>query len=525
MKQVLDDDIVTALGQILDGAPVPTARPMPPRPLGGAAVPEYAIDLADRRLVSQHRLVFIAAASILLALGGLAVLKRGPSTVGVGPAASSSSVVESSSSTAPSTETTAVPAAPLSSYTGWYMPTFIPDGYEISTVEAYRPPTTPTTVPTERVREWARLNASGAVAATVNVSVSPVQPPDPLKPVPVNTRVRGNPALSFDSGEGIVVSWQEAGWQLAVRGIALSEQDLQALADASTLDAATGTLTLTANSGFAPVDVPEATSGKVVGVGIGLLRSDGAPGGIISFSSSPNGEGETLEGMKFRLVQTQKTSSEIRRIGDSDRLVQTRESAEFGSFVDVTWIENGMLMAVGGRAGPGEVLKMAESVHAVDPQQLIEEGRRITDRLLARKTLESVSLADGTVLSVKTQSNGPVALCVESPIVVCRWQIGDGSLSGNRLDAVFDSFDVAGRTLLFGWHEAAGQPTLDMSHAIAPPGGAAPTSTATFAEIKQTALGHFIEVVVPPGEQPPMISYGTSSYGVGDRSDTTLLRF
>jgi hypothetical protein len=517
MNHLLDDDIVSALGAILDTAPAPpTVRP--PMPDAASVADTFVMARAEPGRRRPGRSALLVAASLVMLVGGLAMLhRRSPIIVAGQQSTSSAPTVDSSIEPSPvTTSATTTTTVNLSNHTGWYLPTFIPAGYEITSIDAaYSTSTFP--VP----QRWLRTDASGKVSASLTVATYPPSPPDPLKPETYNATVRGHQAFAGHTGEGFVVAWEEAGRVVSIRGVSMSSNETLAIAEAVTIESSTGTVVLGVNSNFVSVEAAPSVPNAVT-LNIGLLRSDGATGGFASFSTSPT-NGETLQTVKQRLDITSGRTVPIERIGAFDRLVDRHPADALGPFTDITWIQDGLMMEAVGRASADEVVRMAESVQVVDSARLVDEGRRITERLKSLATFEQVTLADGVVVSVKARSGNPVGLCVESPVAVCRWHVSEASLVGERQVGIFDTFDVAGRLLLLGWHQGSDTPTLQP---VTEPDGSIRYSPVALSEVKQMNLGHFIEAVVPAGVPVPLVAYGpSSSYGVGTRSDTTLLHF
>jgi hypothetical protein len=515
MNDLHEADIINALGDIMDTAPQAAERPTM-RPATAPMTGMFAEPLAELKRPRVSRLL-VAAVLVAGGVSGLALL-QGKSPTNLKPSESSTSAAPTTATSADPTVTTAPsPLAKLSAYTGWYFPSYIPDGFEITSIEAGI-----ATANTETTQRWTRSDASGNVTAVLSASSSPAPPPEPTKPPSYNTNVHGNGASVFDSGEGIVVGWEEGGWGFSVRGLSLSETDVLSAAQASTVDVNTGAITLSAAGGFVRVEsspVPANTASLT----IGLLRTDGALGGFLSFVTWP-AEGEALQTLKTRLVQTYEAGVTIERIGPLDRVVRRQAADEFGPITAVTWIQDGMFLEISGRATTEEVLKMAESVQAVAPERFVAEGRRITERLNARETIDRVTFADGTVVSLKGRGDVPIGLCVEAPVATCRSHSSEASLVGERPLGVFDTFEVNGRVLLLGWYSGADEPTVQPTLNTIP-GGAAATSTATLTEMKASNQGRVIEVVVPAGETNLALVVGEVSYGFGAPFSTSLLRY
>jgi hypothetical protein len=517
MNRLLDDDIVTALGAILDTAPAPAVRPSVSEAAEAGSDMVLLPGLQPRR-VRRGGLVLVAAVS-LVAVGGLAVLNRRSSTIVFSQ--SSTSVADSIEPTPVTTQaTTTTTVASPSKYTGWYLPTFIPTGYETTSIDASHV-RSGENQSGPSPQKWVRRNAAGIITGMLFVATSVPPAPEPGKEASPNATVRGLPASVFDSGEGIVVGWEESGTAISVRGDGLSEAETRSIADGASIDAATGVVSVSPGGAFIRIEAPPVAE-NVVGVNISWLRSDGRNAGNVGFSTSST-EGNTLEMMKWTLDQRSGGSTAvIERHGAFDRLV-TRMTDDLGTIATVEWIQDGFLMYVAGRASGDDVVKMAESIQPVDPSRFVDEGRGITERVLARPTLEQARFADGTVVSVKARDGNPIGLCVEAPVAVCRWHVSEGSLLGQQQAGVFDTFDVAGRTLVLGWHEGSVEPTQTVNTIP----GSEPESSSGFAEVKRTPLGSFVEVVLRDGEKTPGISYGGMSYGIADRpnAETTLLHY
>lgn len=550
MNDLLDHQIVAALGEILDAAPAPGARPGAFRAATADATssmsPSTDVDLAaiGTPVHGGGRVLRLIAVALVLSCLGVVTWSRHRSSspdapIGVRPAVTTTPVgtPKAASSTADvaagggetvtastptasvTTAATTAPVGTLADYAGWFLPSYVPDGYEITSIVATYAPLTRS--PAQR---WVRTDAAGATVAQLIASTSAIVPVVVVRPSPSNASVHGLPASVFDSGEGSLVNWQEVGRQAQVRGLGLSQTEVVALAEQLTLDAGAGSFTLDGASDFRPLSrVPAAE--HAVDLNVGLLRSDGAPGGFVEFTSTPNADGETLGVLKQRLATMNGVQSAIEHLGDLDRLVWREPVDGYGPFTRLTWLQDGMIVEVSGRAAPEDMIKFATSIASVDPQQLIVEGRHITEQLAARETLEETTFADGVTVAVKRRRQDVIGLCVGGVDPVCRWDVSESSLGGGGQTASFDVFDIDGRRVLLGWHEGFDEPTLVPQPPGPSPAGEVPPSTSTLTEVQRGALGQFVEIVVPAGEQPPSVAYGTSQTGVGLRPGTTLLRF
>ena len=465
-------------------------------------------------------LVAVAASVV----GLLAVVDRGR---GEGPLAPATSLPEPDTSSTLTNSTlpdvAAVPTTPpstvaaslverLRAYTGWYFPSFLPNGYE-----PYEIVSSPTTAPDPTTRRWTRIDATGKTTGTLTITTQAIPPEDSRKPTQTNATIHGIAALTFDSGEGIVVTWPEAGLQLHLRAEQFTTDQALAIAQATTVDA-TGTVALTGADGLVPVDAG-AVNVQSVTLTISLVRADGAPS-LLFVTSTANIGGDTLDTIRHRIDQGSRTTTPVERIGGIDRLVQRIPPDANGPLTHVTWLQDGMVFDVIGRTAPDDVVRMAGSIEPVDPQHILDEGNAITTRLHAKATLDQATLTDGTVVTVKTLGQGPVGICVETPEPICRWD--PGAILAGRHDAAFAVFTLPDHSLLLAWYNTDARPVLIDNGTIGSrqPATAAETPT----EVQATGSGHIIEVVVQPNQPTPAVRLGPAMYNSAQHP-TELLHY
>lgn len=501
----LEHPLHDALAAIMDTAPPTRTAPTDP-------------NLLDRYQPADNRprlLVGSAAAVVLLVgVGGLIVMRQSddPAVSDSSPDPSAPSAPVSTASTPIEPTTTAAPDDPLAASTGFMLPTYVPEGYEITNLAAY--PATSNTEPD--IGRWLSADTNGDATAQFSVSVQPAASQlDPeLRP---NATIHGQPAMSFDSGEGIVVIWVEDDSIVWARGRNLSVDQTLAAAEALVVDAAGPTVDLPdgALPGFVRADPNPVVLDNMVATNLGLTRTDGVPGGFISAGSMPNTSGDTLDTM-----QATGDGYERQVIGGIERLVRIQTPDSLGPFTNVEWIEDDSIVTVTGRAPSEEVIAVAEGISAVSSDEFATAGASITTSAAALDVLDQTTFADGVAVSVRsltpgTSGSGAIAVCVDEPIQRCRFSFSEASLGGAYQNSVLAAFDINGETVLIAWEDSAeaqrlGDPTLSPSGIMTDPSQTQPAaSTARIDQQVTTAAGRFTRINVPAGEQPPQINYTT----------------
>lgn len=520
MTNALEQEIVAALRDILADTPAPASRP-PVVEHGQhdnadlVNSVEPVVEVTTRELVASRQPVRLVAAIVvaLAVLGVVAAQRRGIRPGGspegaastVGSSASVGQATTEPSSTPPPTpsSTTEPPATTaLSRFAGWYLPTALPNGYEVTHLSAVA-----TKPPASSVEQrWVTVSSpSGSPTGSLSLMSFPVSPEEPGKPPRFNATVHGIDAVVFDSGEGIVVSWQEGGRQRQVRGIGLSQAATLAAAQAVVVDGASSRATMAPGSEYVPVAAAAAPSNALT-LAIDIAPSDGSTEGAIHFSSSPNDDGETLDTIKQRVGLAPSTSATIKAVAGKDRL-SIRHGATRPPSAEVVWIQDGFVMGLDGVASEDDLLTLAGSVRAVDRQTLVDEQEQSSHRLHAQPTLDAVTLADGTSVTVKTLAGRVTGLCVEAPVVVCRWSRSDVPLGDARPSGAYIAVRVSGRTLAIAWHEGAGVPSLTPPAGVVDPNRPV-VRTSTITQTTESPDGAFVEIVVPDGEDAPPLFFG-----------------
>lgn len=526
----LDREITAALASLLASAPA--AEP---------AAPERSAQFASGRPSNRSRVALGVAASVAVAgVGGLLVVRgdsddsetnRADAPVTAPVSEPSASVVELPVSTIDGTSNRLVPG--IGDPVGLYLPTYLPDGYQISSLSANEPEN-----PLDRT-EFVRFDPDdGSVVASFGVRFTdPVglermdfDPDTPVRGMPAE--VHHVPARSPSELEEVHALWVEADMVVDVDSYGLSEADTIAVAEALVIDAAQRTVQLPPDSGvdLRAVDDFDLVPDNAVESGIGLSRFDGQPGSFVSAGVDPNDLGQSIESIVESLNNDGSGSAwEPRVVGDRQVYVQQRPTDQYGPFTNVVWLDGPFQISVSGRAAPDQVLAFAAGLEPVDAEAFAAAGHKITTRALVLPVLDRVTFSDGVVVSVRSAQPGPEgsgasALCVEAPVEHCRFNISETSIGGEFQNLAYDTFDLGPRVVMIGWQDTeesarTGEPTLVAN-------GDEPVPAATNARIVEqtmTDLGRFIEIELAPDEAPPHVRYeidGTIQFDISAASQT-----
>ncbi|MAT07377.1 MAG: hypothetical protein CL424_20320 [Acidimicrobiaceae bacterium] len=518
----LGQPIIDALAALLEAAPTPAAAP----------TDEHLLTALDRP--NHHRIILGAAAAAVVAVGvgGLLVVNRAddPAVSNTPPQPSAPSPDRNDLADPPETSVAATPnptestvaqanpeADPSDELTGLFLPTYLPAGYEITNLAAYPP----TTAANDNSVRWLRRDTDGRVVGEFSVTLFPPDPDSEANfEIEQNTTVHGLPAMSFDSGEGIVITWIEHDNVVSARGRNLTSDDTHTIAEAVTINPTNlgADLADPAAYGLEPMVRAEAPPTETAATNVGLTRTDGQPGGFISAATWPNTAGDTLD----TLESNGNDGFERRTIAGIERLVRIQEPDRLGPFTNVQWIQDGSLITVTGRADPDEILAFAAGYEPATMTKFAQVGRDITATAADLAIMDQTTFDDGVSVSVRSltpgsDGSGAIAMCIETPIKQCRFSFSESSLAGTFQDSVLQAFDIDGTTILIAWQDSAeaerlGEPSLSASGITRDPSQPpSPTTTATITQRITTGAGLFTEIHVPDGESPPQIDYTASN--------------
>lgn len=493
MNDVLDRDIRAALADLLDTAPeVPPRPPLAdPDRLGGAAAP-------DRRPV-------IAAAAVLVLVGvfGLVQVSRpedpprsgtlpaptvaptsAPGPVSTAPAPVVTTVPEADLAASPST----VPVPDPDDPPGVFLPTSIPDGYVIGSIDVVAAPTGESSA-SANSRHFVRTEA-GRPVASITVSVVPALSPTTDPPPSGRPTVHGQVATSFDSGEGWVVSWVEAGLYASVKAIGPDEGTVLAIAESTVVTGgqAPSIALPEPPAGFERSMTDAAPSTNHVTSLLQLLPQPAVPGVFVDVNAYPNVDLVTIDGLEVQYAALEGTTERV-VVGGQEALLHTSPADRFGTMAFVTWIEEASIVSVQGRVPRDELLSLAETVvpNALQTAQALRTAA--DDTLLDLDVLDRSVLPSGIEVVVVTDGNGATGICAftDSPdSATCERYRTEGSLAGERQDIAVAALVIDGEPIGIGWALGEHSPR---SYQEA-------ESTVPLADVAVTDVGTFLAVPI-----------------------------
>lgn len=465
----------------------------------------------DARRPRGMRIVALAGAAAAAVIGLVAIATvRGQDPVDESPA--------TATEPAPDAQAPAPPATgdDLAEATGFLLPTTMPEGVEITSLEA-GPDVAQWGNPFGETR-WARLEADGTVSGVF--SVRPPRPADAPEGTDddYDETVRGVPASVFTQEDNISIGWYEAGAQMAARSQGLTRHELLAAVEALEIDVEALSVTLP-DGGSSVGLVHESELGFsddhaiVSTVTVGELDNP-ARAALLYAAATPNTFGRTLTDIAER-----EEGWEPRTMEGVDALVRTNAvSGPNGTMTEMTWIADGFRFRVYGSFGPEAVFAFAAGLELTDFTTFSaaesDLGDRMTTMMTSWAVLDRATFTDGIEVTVRSRrtGSGADAICIEAPVQQCMEQVSEASLVDGYADNVFSTFDVNGRQVMIGWQSAGeadrlGEPTLSAGTAANPADGLSLTTTATIDQFVVGEAGRFLEIRIPAGERPPALSF------------------
>jgi hypothetical protein len=453
----------------------------------------------------SRRVSALAVAASLAALAGVAVFQQRQE-----PAIPSDSALPTSVATTIPSATTEAPTAITAIAdnnrvpTGWYLPTYVPLGYELISVAA----TLDDPIYSEQVPKWLR-RASDGIA--VNATLSLAAYPDSGEVTVTGTdTVHGQPAEVWDPGTGWAVIWSEAGVQAYLTSTGLERDELLAAAELVIVDPVAGAAEF---STLPPAFVPsDATPPEPNAVQLSLTFSpqDNATAGFITVSAGPNNRGETLETLLHQLPDWERVT-----LGGIERAVLARPPDSLGPFTSLSWVEGGTVFHVSGRAPYDQVMAFAESLAPSSLDAVTAAGESITTRALVMDTLDEATFDDGVRVVALQREGELLGFCVTEPVQRCRRIESAVAFGGEPRTGEATTFDIDGRRVLIAWHAGDVQPTLFPS--------TDPATASAFTQVITTANGVFVQVVLDADATAPSIHFGDTGFGVGQHHDTIFV--
>lgn len=421
--------------------------------------PVTEVEVRRRRPV--HLAVFAGAAAMLAAVLATVFVTTRDTTQQMGPTPPGPSTAAPPPSTSPEAISPVTDPAPAvaSNAGGWYVPTSVPDGFEIVSASANRPPLAAN--PTWQLAAWID-RTDGRIDRRLQVSsLVPQEGPGgyTFDHDPGATIVRGV-AGSISEADGVTsVSWNEAGRMLSASGT-MDRERIMAIVEAGTVEAESG---FRVDDALLPPGVEHVLPAEP-GEPLDLLVTtsllfEGQGGATLWMTSTPNEGGLPLDGMYVFGPVRRET------VGGIEREIAT-SSPDHGDYTSVSWLDGGSRLAVSGTGmADDELLAFARGVSPSDEATFLDLEREVTDRWLREPATDEATFADGLAVSVRSSAPAdavdPLAgsvLCAEAITRLCAAPIG-GAGGGNGAESasapdwyiLVGTFEVDGRKTAIAW--------------------------------------------------------------------------
>jgi hypothetical protein len=461
--------------------------------------------------------VFAAAAAVIVAAGGVTVAidwqRQAPERL-VPATPALPSIAAAPTTLAPSTS---APTDASSDAVGWYVPSWVPDGFEVASSSAMRMP----------------LDAATGVASgawidrregTIDrrMSWSSFIDPDPMSNTSPDAEVvRGLPAHVVEEPDGSMgVQWYEAGRTNLVSAT-MDRTTVLAIIEGATVDAATGFVVdpTVLPPGVELVEPVNAELAPELGLTTSLTfrRGHGPDAGVLTSAVSPNPTGVTLDALLVRGTVMRTTVDGV------DREVATGER-DGRPWAEVRWFADGFAFTVrADNVDRPTVEAFAAGLTAADEEAFLAFDRTITERGIATPIFEQVVFDDGLAVSLRATDATtftsldrfapPGFLCLEAHTRRCVSADRGGSTGGvGGLEInVFALFEVDGRKTLIFW--ASGEPeNLSVAAGSAVRTSAPRDDPIPFEQVAGTH-GVFLRIDIGPGVE--FVSVRTATGGPG----------
>lgn len=426
-------------------------------------------DSPDPRPRRRWQLLVVAACLVLVVVSAFFIVSR------------AGDVERTTSGTDVVVGSTAVP--------GWYLPTYLPEGYELTGI-AER---TETLEDAMSYEIWVRKDdgvTTGYVRALVNEPIPSVVEAQSGRVVSIHgadAEISENPA---ETGSWRV-AWTEGETRLAIETIGLDEDSTLAIAEASTV--AGGDLSLDATS--MPAEFTSAGSG---------MYDAGTEFGSVVLAAAPTGPTETtpifmqIVGAATSLDESVRSETERRVVNGVEYSVRIDTQGTYSGnreHTTITWAQDGRRFLVLGELAADTLLDVAQGLRPATATEAAVAASETTDRALALPEHGRAELSDGRLLTVhaSAESDAVDALCVADAEPRC-FRIYLASASSGPPSGFYRVFDTGRDRLIVGWHATD-------------PGGVATASDGSSVDIIEGTEGWFVTLTVATGEALPTIEF------------------
>lgn len=398
----------------------------------------------------------------------------------------------------------------LAAATGFVLPSFVPDGLEITGLEAGRNSMWDNPFGATR---WAQV-IDGSITKMLTVRAPrPIDPRDPE--IDSDDTVRGTAAEIWAQDDVLGVSWNAEGHTHVATSTGLTEAEFLGAVEDLEIDSETSTVTLP-DGGRSLGLVHESQLGVVgddVVTSVVAIADPARPHNTVLHAvATPNTFGVTVDGFT-----PEQPGWETRTVDGVDMRIRVHPADEGGGN-EVRWVDHDVRYQVYGTTDTDTAIEFARGLTLTDAATFKAAVAELTDRataeMMAWIELDRVTFDDGISATIRsrTEGSGADAICIEAPVEQCSEQVSEASLADGYSDNVFDTFDINGRNVVIGWQstseaERLGEPTIEPGDAVDPADGLSLTTTATLDQLARGTTGRFLEIEVPAGERPPQLIF------------------
>lgn len=472
--QELEEQLGPELRRVLD-AIVPTdpaafTESQLADPLRRRIAQPAVIEMHPHRPVAarpSRRLVAIAAATIaVVGLGGVIAIANRPADVAPGtpvrpdPTATAPQPADTEPLVASPTATSIAgpdDSTPLpDNVPGVYLPSIGLPGFTLTDVSASP---APPPLPNRNTTRYVRHDAAGDVDAMVTLAAGIAITDFEQRSNDRSITVHDQPAHIFDTGEGVVVAWEENGVSASVKGWGLSWDDLAALAERSVVDADPALVTIAdlTDSGFSVSMDDVLPPLDAVMINLNYTSDEPIPGAFVDVLSWANTDSLSIDAIE---ADARQYGRAVKRttVAGQPAIIATSTAGPLGPLVSVQWLRDGFFLVVSGRADVEDLLQLAESVQPAT----LSEARALRDdvdvALVTLPELDTATLPNGFQVSVRTTGTGANVLCLHEPIERCEPVISESSLIGEEQTEITATFHLDDGTWIIGWARGTHEP-------------------------------------------------------------------
>ncbi len=415
----------------------------------------------------SRRLVAIAAATIaVVGLGGVIAIANRPADVAPGtpvrpsPTVTSPRPGDTEPLVASPTVTSIVgpdDSTPLpDDVSGVYLPTAGLPGFTLTDVSASR---APQPNPDRNTTRYVRHDAAGDVDAMVTLAAGIAITDFEQRVSEGSITVHGHPAHIFDTGEGIVVAWEENGVSASVRGWGLSWDDLAELAERSVVDADPALVTIAdlADSGFSLSMDDTLPPLDALMINLDYTSDEPTPGAFVDVVSWVNTGSLSIDAIEADARLTGR-SVERTTVAGQPAIIATSSAGPLGPLVSVQWLRDGFLLVISGRADVEDLLAFAESFQPATVTEARALRNEVDTALATLPELDTATLPNGFQVSVRTTGTGANVVCLREPIERCEPVTSESSLIGEEQTEITAAFHLDNGTWIVGWARGTHQP-------------------------------------------------------------------